>query len=162
MFIAFKHSWPKKGQLICAFLYILRPKSSSSFQMKGLKFLRKKSGYKYNCENLKNTIWKIVWCISFSRSFSFSNSFVGRFGNRFQDIPILPLSWFWISNGIYLWAKVFRFHIESWPEWDSNPRPRAYRAHLGYTVYNIYVCMYCIIYIYIYIIYLSKFRCKDV
>ena len=27
------------------------------------------------------------------------------------------------------WAKVFRFHIESWPEWDSNPRPRAYRAH---------------------------------
>ena len=27
------------------------------------------------------------------------------------------------------WAKVFRFHIESWPEWDSNPRPRAYRVH---------------------------------
>ena len=25
-------------------------------------------------------------------------------------------------------AKVFRFHIESWPEWDSNPRPRANRA----------------------------------
>ena len=21
------------------------------------------------------------------------------------------------------------FSIESWPEWDSNPRPRAYRAH---------------------------------
>ena len=27
------------------------------------------------------------------------------------------------------WAKVFRFHMESWPEWDSNLRPRAYRAH---------------------------------
>ena len=27
------------------------------------------------------------------------------------------------------WAKVFRFRIESWREWDSNPRPRAYRAH---------------------------------
>ena len=26
-------------------------------------------------------------------------------------------------------AKVFPFHIESWPEWDSNPGPRAYRAH---------------------------------
>ena len=23
----------------------------------------------------------------------------------------------------------FRFYIESWPEWDWNPRPRAYRAH---------------------------------
>ena len=34
---------------------------------------------------------------------------------------------------IYVWhtfcAKVFRFHIESWPEWDLNPRPRAYGAH---------------------------------
>ena len=33
---------------------------------------------------------------------------------------------------IYTWysfrAKVLRFHIKSWPEWDSNPRPRAYRA----------------------------------
>ena len=33
---------------------------------------------------------------------------------------------------IYIWysfgAKVFRFYIESWPERDSNPRPRAYRA----------------------------------
>ena len=27
------------------------------------------------------------------------------------------------------WAKVLRFHIESWPEWDSNPRPSGYRAH---------------------------------
>ena len=24
-------------------------------------------------------------------------------------------------------AKVFRFNIESWPEWESNPQPRAYR-----------------------------------
>ena len=24
---------------------------------------------------------------------------------------------------------VFPFYIESWPGWDSNPRPRAYRAH---------------------------------
>ena len=23
----------------------------------------------------------------------------------------------------------YRFYIESWPEWDSNPRPGAYRAH---------------------------------
>ena len=110
-------------------MYILRLKSSSSFQMKCLKFLRKKSEYKYNCENLKNAIWKIVWYISFSRSFSFSNSFVGRFENRSQDIPILPISWFWINNGIYFWAKAFRFHIESWPEWDSDPQPRAYCTH---------------------------------
>ena len=27
------------------------------------------------------------------------------------------------------WAKVFQFDIESWPEWDSNPQPRAYHAH---------------------------------
>ena len=25
--------------------------------------------------------------------------------------------------------KVLRVHIESCPEWDSNPRPCAYRAH---------------------------------
>ena len=25
-------------------------------------------------------------------------------------------------------GKVFRFHIESWPGRDSNPRPRAYHA----------------------------------
>ena len=25
--------------------------------------------------------------------------------------------------------KVFRFHIESWPEWDTNLRSRIYRAH---------------------------------
>ena len=34
---------------------------------------------------------------------------------------------------IYIWysyrAKVFRFHIEIWPELDSNPPPCAYRAH---------------------------------
>ena len=24
---------------------------------------------------------------------------------------------------------VFRFHIESWLEWDPNPQPCAYRAH---------------------------------
>ena len=27
------------------------------------------------------------------------------------------------------WAKVFRFHVESWPEWESNPWPRAYCVH---------------------------------
>ena len=26
-------------------------------------------------------------------------------------------------------TKVFRLHIESWHKWDSNPRPRANRAH---------------------------------
>ena len=26
------------------------------------------------------------------------------------------------------WAKVFRFHIESWPEWNTNPPPRTHRA----------------------------------
>ena len=31
--------------------------------------------------------------------------------------------------GIYIELRFFGFHIESWPEWDSNPRPRAYRAH---------------------------------
>ena len=25
--------------------------------------------------------------------------------------------------------KLFRFHIESWTEWDSNPQHGAYRAH---------------------------------
>ena len=34
---------------------------------------------------------------------------------------------------IYIWysflTKVFRFHVESWPEWDSNPRLCAYCAH---------------------------------
>ena len=25
-----------------------------------------------------------------------------------------------IIYGIYFWAKVFRFHKESWPEWDSD------------------------------------------
>ena len=30
---------------------------------------------------------------------------------------------------IHIGLRFFRFHIESWPEWDSNPRPRAYRAH---------------------------------
>ena len=39
-----------------------------------------------------------------------------------------------------------RFHTESWPKWDSSPRPRAYHAHSLTTVI-------VIIYIYIYIIY---------
>ena len=33
---------------------------------------------------------------------------------------------------MYIWYSFelrFRFHIESWPEWDANPPPRAYRAH---------------------------------
>ena len=30
---------------------------------------------------------------------------------------------------VFILRKVFRFYIESWPEWDSDPRPRAYRAH---------------------------------
>ena len=30
---------------------------------------------------------------------------------------------------IFILSKGFRFHIESWPEWGSNPRPRAYRTH---------------------------------
>ena len=34
------------------------------------------------------------------------------------------------------WAKVFWFHIESWPEWNSKPRPRANRAHaLSLSIY---------------------------
>ena len=31
--------------------------------------------------------------------------------------------------GIHFELRFFGFYIESWPEWDSNPRPRAYRAH---------------------------------
>ena len=27
------------------------------------------------------------------------------------------------------WAKVFWFHIESWPKWDLNPQPCAYHAY---------------------------------
>ena len=30
---------------------------------------------------------------------------------------------------VYMYMKVFRFHIEIWPEWDSNPRPCAYSAY---------------------------------
>ena len=34
---------------------------------------------------------------------------------------------------IYIWysflAKIFLFHIESWPEWDSNQQPPAHHAH---------------------------------
>ena len=30
---------------------------------------------------------------------------------------------------VFIWAKIFPFHIDSWPEWDSNPWPCAYRAH---------------------------------
>ena len=28
------------------------------------------------------------------------------------------------------WAKVFRFPIESWPEWNLNPQPCAYHVHV--------------------------------
>ena len=31
-----------------------------------------------------------------------------------------------------------RFHTESWPEWDSSPQPRAYRAH-ALTSYYLYI-----------------------
>ena len=43
-----------------------------------------------------------------------------------QDIYLLKC---YTSVSVSFSAKVFRFHIESWPEWDSNLRPRAYRAH---------------------------------
>ena len=39
------------------------------------------------------------------------------------DIYRYILTWY------LLWAKVFRFHIESWSEWDSNPQPHAYHAY---------------------------------
>ena len=32
-----------------------------------------------------------------------------------------------INSGFEL--RFFDFHLGSWPEWDSNPQPRAYRAH---------------------------------
>ena len=49
----------------------------------------------------------------------------------------------WVStshlhNFYYIYI---RFHIESWPEWDSNPRPRAYRAHALNTELYIYMCV---------------------
>ena len=31
--------------------------------------------------------------------------------------------------GIHFELRCFRFHIESWPEWDLNPQPRSYCAH---------------------------------
>ena len=31
--------------------------------------------------------------------------------------------------GIHFWAKVFRFHIERWPEWDSYPLSCTFCAH---------------------------------
>ena len=30
---------------------------------------------------------------------------------------------------IHFELRFFDFHVKSWPEWDSNPRPCAYRAH---------------------------------
>ena len=30
---------------------------------------------------------------------------------------------------IHFWAKIVRFHIKSWTEWDSNPQTWAYRTH---------------------------------
>ena len=50
-----------------------------------------------------------------------------------RDYYIYVCMYIYIYIYIYVWhsfcAKVFRFHIESWPEWDLNPRPRAYGAH---------------------------------
>ena len=51
----------------------------------------------------------------------------------YQSIYLFIYIYIHIYIYIYVWysfwAKVFRFYIESWPEWDSNPRPHAYRAH---------------------------------
>ena len=30
---------------------------------------------------------------------------------------------------VFILSKDFRFYIESWPEWDPNPLPCAYREH---------------------------------
>ena len=30
---------------------------------------------------------------------------------------------------IYIYIYIYIYISESWLEWDSNPRPRAYRAH---------------------------------
>ena len=46
-----------------------------------------------------------------------------------------------------------RFHTESWPKWDSSPRPRAYCAHgLTTVIVIIYIYIYIYMYVYIYII----------
>ena len=43
----------------------------------------------------------------------------------------VPNIYIYIYIYIYIWYSFsLRFHIESWPEWDSNPRPRAYHAHV--------------------------------
>ena len=46
-----------------------------------------------------------------------------------------------------------RFHTESWPKWDSSPRPRAYCAH-GLTTVVVIICIYIYRFIYMYCIYI--------
>ena len=58
-----------------------------------------------------------------SLTLSLSVIFVKSFNLQIYDRRKSMQTWY------SLWAKVFWFHIESWPGWDSNPRPRAYRAH---------------------------------
>ena len=51
--------------------------------------------------------------------------------NSFFRVNIYIYIYMYLSLYIWysFWPNVFRFHIESWPEWGSNPQPRAYCAH---------------------------------
>ena len=50
----------------------------------------------------------------------------------YMYIHIYIYIWYSYSYILYIWysfwAKVFLFHIECWPEWDSNQWPCAYHA----------------------------------
>ena len=53
------------------------------------------------------------------------------------------------------WAKVFRFHIESWARCVSSPQPRFEFIYICniyiYTHIYVYVCIYIYIFIYMYV-----------
>ena len=60
-------------------------------------------------------------------------------GQVFHQLPHKCFEFsFWVNHvcrGIFryiwysFWAKVFWFHVESWPKWNTNPQPRVDCAH---------------------------------
>ena len=64
------------------------------------------------------------WCSIASERPSIKNCITQGPVHRFATlINLLVHAWYKCP------AKVFQWHIGSWPEWDSNPRLHAYRAH---------------------------------
>ena len=73
-----------------------------------------------------------VFALSYSEDQN-SNIYNNLCNNSYNNSLSLSIS-ISIYLSIYLsylsiYLFVFRFHIESWPEWDSNPQPCVYHAH---------------------------------